>query len=64
MYKVDEKFLRELNMSNVYNQGLILMHREWDRELSRKMGKSWEQVIYRRNKIVKKKNTWNDVWFL
>lgn len=42
-------------MSNVYNQGLILMHREWDRELSRKMGKSWEQVIYRRNKIVKKK---------
>ena len=40
MYKVDEKFLKELNMSNVCNQGLILMHREWDRELNRKMGKS------------------------
>lgn len=26
-------------MSNVCNKGLILMHKEWDGELSRKMGK-------------------------
>lgn len=48
-------------MSKMYNKGLVLLvPKERDKELSRKMGKRQEPVIYRRNRIVEK-NTWKDV---